>query len=450
MKKIISLLLVLAMCTALFAGCTGGDNSANTTTAPTETTGDTKALSNAREYLYTMYKGDAGTVTAVDYSVVTQVSVGTESYVIDWTIEAVSGDTSYITVVPGDTYTTIQITPNYSGEEVQYNLVGTLTDANGNTESVSFAHTVPVSVKSDIGDGTYVISTNGLSLSALDESYNYGYPYANEVTESSYSNVDVVTITNVSGGVTIQDCYGRYIYLKGTYNSFNVSTEAPEEGHIWEIRTEGDNYVLVNIMNQKTLAYSSSYTSWGAYEELTDDHSSLLSITSAVMSEEDNSGEDEPEETQPEETAPSAGTSASVENGAKITMYNAANGAYVTSTEYTYTSSTTGNTKIELELTTDKASALVLTVEVEGDYVSFVTADGKYLYADGTNVKLVDKADDYTVFVLEAADGGYYVKCANATYNDKPQYLEIYSGYLTVYGFNSANTGIYLFELNAQ
>ena len=92
-------------------------------------------------------------------------------------------------------------------------------------------------------------------------------------------------------------------------------------------------------------------------------------------------------------------------------------------------------------------AALVLTVKMEGDYVSFVTADGKYLMADGKNVDLVDEAGEHTLFVLEEVDGGYLIRCANATYNDKPQYLEVYSGYLTVYSFNESKVGIYTFEL---
>ena len=449
MKKIISLLLVLAMCAALFAGC--GDNTADVpeTSAPTETTAPTEtvnaaALSNAAEYLYTMYKADNGSATAVDYSVVSNVASGDETYQIAWTIEAVSGDAaSYVTVVGGDTMTTIQITPNYGDAEIEYKLVGTLTDAAGNTESVSFPHTVPVSVKSDIVDGTYVISTNGLSFAALDATYSYGYPYGNAVTADSYNNVDVVTITNVNGGVTIQDCYGRYVYMKGTYNSFNVDTTMPEEGHIWEIRTEGDSYVLVNIWNQKTLAYSSSYTSWGAYEELTDDHSSLVSITPATLGEVETPDVTEPEETEPVEGGDT--TAATIENGLEIKLFNAENNAYVTSESYLY-----NDYKYELCINESADSALVLTTVVDGDIVSFTTADGLYLYADGTNVMLVETASEYTQFILEEADGGYLVKCATANYNGKPQYLEIYSGYLTVYGYNEANAGIYTFQLIAE
>ena len=444
MKKIISILLVLAMCAALFAGCTPAEQ--------TETTGATEGtnvLANAKEYIYTIYKADDGAETAIDYNVISVVSIGTGTYAITWTVEVVSGDGSCIEVVPGDTTTTIKVAKNYTEAPVVYNLVATVADEQGNSESVTFAHTVPVSAQvAEIADGTYVIAAGGISFAALDASYSYGYVYGNAVTESDYSALDVVTITNVDGGVTIQDAYGRYVYLKGTYTSFNVDTTMPEEGHIWEIQPNGDGYKIVNVSNQKTMAYSSSYTSWGAYDELTDDHNSLVTITAATAGDVTVPDVEDPtEDTTPVETPDNGSESATVENGITIYLYNAANEAYATGTDYIYTSSSTGNQKHELELTSDKSAALALTVQVDGEYVTFVTADGKYLYADGTNVQLVDEQGDHTKFVLETAEGGYYLKCANATYNDKPQYLEIYSGYLTVYGFNASNTGIYTFEL---
>ena len=132
----------------------------------------------------------------------------------------------------------------------------------------------------------------------------------------------------------------------------------------------------------------------------------------------------------------------------KIVIFNPDSGMYVTGTDYLYTSSSSGSQKHELELTDDKAAALQLTVRKNDDgTVTFVTNDGKFLMSDGTHVQLVDAEDDNTKFVLEAAEGGQFIKCANATYNDKAQYLEIYSGYLTVYGMNETKAAIYTFVL---
>ena len=143
-----------------------------------------------------------------------------------------------------------------------------------------------------------------------------------------------------------------------------------------------------------------------------------------------------------EATTPSTGNT--VTDGSKIVIYNPNDAKYVTGTEYLYTSKS-GSTKTELKLTTDKASALVLTVKVGSNgNISFVTNDGKYLYCNGTDVKLVAAADENTEFVLE----GSYIRCANATFSGKAQYLEVYSGYLTCYGMGT-NTALYTFELQA-
>ncbi len=132
---------------------------------------------------------------------------------------------------------------------------------------------------------------------------------------------------------------------------------------------------------------------------------------------------------------------------AKVVIINVADSVYATGTEYQYTSSS-GSVKMELVLTENKAEAVPFTlVNNEDGTVSFVTDCGKYLYCDATNVEFVDEASDFTKYLLDSADGGYYIKCAVANYNDKAQYLEVYSGYLTCYGMNESKAGLYIFAL---
>ncbi len=131
----------------------------------------------------------------------------------------------------------------------------------------------------------------------------------------------------------------------------------------------------------------------------------------------------------------------------KVVILNVADKLYATGTEYLYTSSS-GSTKMELVLEADKAKALAYTMINNDDgTVSFKTDCGKYLFCDATDVKFVAEAGDFTKYVLEVADGGYYIKCAVANYNGKAQYLEIYNGYLTCYGMNESKTGLYIFAL---
>ena len=64
---------------------------------------------------------------------------------------------------------------------------------------------------------------------------------------------------------------------------------------------------------------------------------------------------------------------------------------------------------------------------------------------NGTNVQLVDEAGDYTLFELETAADGYYIKSVNAVYSGNAQYMEYYGGYFTCYKMGS-NTAIYTFQ----
>ena len=132
----------------------------------------------------------------------------------------------------------------------------------------------------------------------------------------------------------------------------------------------------------------------------------------------------------------------------KVVILNVKDAMYATGTEYEYTSSS-GKTKLELPLSANKAEAIAFTMINNDDgTVTFKTDCGKFLYCDANSVEFVAEQSDYTKFVLEAADGGYMIKCAVANYNGNPQYLEIYSGYLTCYGLSAtSNVDLYVFAL---
>ena len=127
-----------------------------------------------------------------------------------------------------------------------------------------------------------------------------------------------------------------------------------------------------------------------------------------------------------------------------VVLYFGKDNKYITGVHDFYAD----KSKYELTLTDNKAEALAMVVQDNGDdTVSFV-AGGKYLFCDATHVKFADEQSDNTKFVLEAADadGGVFIKCAVANYGGKAQYLEVYSGYLTCYGMGS-DASIYTFTL---
>ncbi|MDD4849136.1 MAG: DUF4214 domain-containing protein [Gemmiger sp.] len=77
-------------------------------------------------------------------------------------------------------------------------------------------------------------------------------------------------------------------------------------------------------------------------------------------------------------------------------------------------------------------TAAVFDVAKQGDQYVFVCG-GKYLTAGetGSNLSLADTATKYSIWELEAADNGYFIKNANAVYGEKPQYIEYFNNFTT-------------------
>ncbi len=133
----------------------------------------------------------------------------------------------------------------------------------------------------------------------------------------------------------------------------------------------------------------------------------------------------------------------------EVTIFFPTDNVYVTGVQYDYTSSS-GSVKAELVLSEKKSDAIIFVMDEKDGKVTFATKDGKYLFCDGTNVQLASEQGEFTVFTIEAAEGGNFIK-SNAFYNgnpEKPQYLEVYNGYLTCYGMNAEKANIYTFTLD--
>lgn len=229
-------------------------------------------LESARNFLYVLYCG-VDYETPNDYMLRDLLQRGSEKYTVEWSV-----DSNQIQLV-SDLYHQITVCiPKDNTDDIYYTLTAKICNSSGESTNISFEHFIPAptAIPTELKNGTYVISWNGLTFSTLPEDRSYGYPGYNEVTVAGgtvigYTDMDVMYISNVEGGFVIQDAYGRYVYLKGTYNSFNLDYQMPAEGHIWQLLVSKDGtYVIVNKMNAKTLAFDTRYSSWGAYPELGD------------------------------------------------------------------------------------------------------------------------------------------------------------------------------------
>lgn len=141
------------------------------------------------------------------------------------------------------------------------------------TESGIYVMVADIKVNEETG------ATEGRLFSPLGENKNYGYmPYAS-VTINEEGIIEAcdaaenafLTVTAVEDGFTMQDSYGRYIYMKGDYNSFNIGTEMVQPGSSWLFNVNEDGtYSVTNTMNDKVIMYDTQYTSYGCYPAKTD------------------------------------------------------------------------------------------------------------------------------------------------------------------------------------
>ena len=109
----------------------------------------------------------------------------------------------------------------------------------------------------------------------------------------------------------------------------------------------------------------------------------------------------------------------------------------------------TAQTEDGLTVAKDAGTVFTVSVDANGSY-TFLQG-GKYLTAGatGNSLSLADAPSDYSLWTLEATDGGFFIRSVNAQYNGNAQYVEFYNGF-TVYGMNADKKNIYTFPRAGQ
>ncbi len=312
--------------------------------------------------------------------------------------------------------------------------------------------TEPVSGTVTLEDGSYVIWESTQNKAASSLAADKGYGYLSAVDKDAAGADERFTLANVGEGrFTLVDAHGRYLYMKGDYNSFNVSADVPAEGHLWTLEDAGEGLVtLKNVLKDKTVAYDTAYNSFGAYPEITETRLSKLTFT-AVSGEVTPDPTDPTEPSEPQPTEPevpdqeTAGLMTEApKNGDTVLIYNAANTAVLGAEPSGKRQSgiTAADVNGEIVLTAEMAQLLV-TVE-DGQYI--FTLDGKYLTSaeTGNGLSFTDTLTDCGKWTLEAVSGKWIIKNVGANYNgNHNQALEYYNGF-TTYGVKE--TDIYLMD----
>ena len=131
MKKIVSIFMLLVLCTFCLVGCNDTNNK-----------GDDDALTRAKNYVYSMYKNES-TKTPSDYKRISQVSIDGTIYPIDWTVEIKSGNKDGVKVSAAGEDAMVTITVDKKAtEDINYTLTATVKSGEKSL-SVHFEHVVP-------------------------------------------------------------------------------------------------------------------------------------------------------------------------------------------------------------------------------------------------------------------------------------------------------------------
>ena len=289
MKKAFLYSIVAVLCLLAVVGCSKSGKS-------TEPTG----LSKAKSYLYAMYK-DKAVATASDYTVVDTVMINGVSYSVEWSSDV---DASAVSFIPGDKHMVTVDVNEKTPVDVAYTLTATLSDSEGNTETVSFPHTIPAfkesswaEYKAAADDSTLVVkgvvtgimsktkgnSSNCLYIQDGDGGY-YVYAMAADPIESG---IEVGMTVRVTGA---KDTYS------GTLEIANATVEILDSGKTeyapadWTLKYEAatslkdealtkEQALLVTI---KGVEVTSQDTSSGYYKFKKNGLESYVRISSSV------------------------------------------------------------------------------------------------------------------------------------------------------------------------
>ena len=131
----------------------------------------------------------------------------------------------------------------------------------GKVKTLNFSYEAEEPVVPEFEPGDYWIVANGKY--AMPLTGNYGYL---QVDGAGYTD-NVFKFTKVDGGYTIQQADGKYLYMTGNYDSYNVSATVPSAGgHVWTVEKNDDgSYKILNVLKSKYVQLDSQYGTYGAY-----------------------------------------------------------------------------------------------------------------------------------------------------------------------------------------
>lgn len=169
--------------------------------------------------------------------------------------------TVYLAIAPFSAYEGDGLTLTVNGLDKTVYIEKDIDFVAGKVKTLNFSYEAEEPVVPEFEPGDYWIVANGKY--AMPLTGNYGYL---QVDGAGYTD-NVFKFSKVDGGYTIQQADGKYLYMTGNYDSYNVSATVPSDGgHVWTVEKNDDgSYKILNVLKSKYVQLDSQYGTYGAY-----------------------------------------------------------------------------------------------------------------------------------------------------------------------------------------
>ncbi len=273
-RSAIVCVLVLIMCLTAFVACDKDKDGQD----------DLSGLGKAKDYVKQLYINN-NEETAADYTVVSKVNIAGTIYNVSWTVAITTegADANSVKVVAGESNVTIDVI-DMAESEIKYVLTATITDAKGNTETVSFNRKVPKfhvatwKEYAEAKDGKLLVVDGIVTMfnSKKDgASYNNMYIQDNDGAYYAYSMDEDPKDKNIAVGMKVR-LTGTKKNYNGTYELEKVLIKEVLDTNVQEVAPININELLANATSVKD-------------KKLTNLQGSIITLTDAILVEVDDS-----------------------------------------------------------------------------------------------------------------------------------------------------------------
>ena len=175
-------------------------------------------------------------------------------------------------------------TSPYRNQQNEYHVIASVTQDGEKVWSDSIvkkyylSSIAPFKKATSIVSGTkYLINANNIIANNIYDDDTYGFLNAKTITKKNdYIEVNdyygfTFEETENAGEYYIIDVFNRYLYMMGTYNSFNVDADNSELGDdaVWTVSFNEDGAAIItNKGKNKTIQFSTLYNSYGSYDAI--------------------------------------------------------------------------------------------------------------------------------------------------------------------------------------